>query len=260
MFRWALTSNICCVMFFVGFFYLISEDVANIFKLTVSVDTKICPVFLQSLYAVLCDINQQWTMMKLLFSHCTWWNYSMKCLHQLISIRPSLCLYNICKFNVDKFIWNNCTVYNCSFASQVWFQNRRSKERRMKQLSALGARRHAFFRGPRRMRPLGGRLEDPDILGPGGYSYYGGMDTLSCSTHKCKHKECSFSQNTYLYTIISSVPTHLHSNLRDFLLPWTHKDSRSRYQDGLSTTSEVYRRIPKAVILVCWCISVVLKP
>ncbi|KAM9820795.1 LIM/homeobox protein Lhx5 [Neosynchiropus ocellatus] len=56
---------------------------------------------------------------------------------------------------------------------QVWFQNRRSKERRMKQLSALGARRHAFFRGPRRMRPLGGRLEDPDILGPGAYGYYG---------------------------------------------------------------------------------------
>ncbi|XP_032426883.1 LIM/homeobox protein Lhx5 [Xiphophorus hellerii] len=56
---------------------------------------------------------------------------------------------------------------------QVWFQNRRSKERRMKQLSALGARRHAFFRGPRRMRPLGGRLEDPDILGPGPYGYYG---------------------------------------------------------------------------------------
>nr|XP_020469272.1 LIM/homeobox protein Lhx5 isoform X2 [Monopterus albus] len=56
---------------------------------------------------------------------------------------------------------------------QVWFQNRRSKERRMKQLSALGARRHAFFRGPRRMRPLGGRLEDPDILGPAAYGYYG---------------------------------------------------------------------------------------
>lgn len=44
----------------------------------------------------------------------------------------------------------------------------------MKQLSALGARRHAFFRGPRRMRALGGRLEDPDILGPGAYGYYGG--------------------------------------------------------------------------------------
>lgn len=58
--------------------------------------------------------------------------------------------------------------------TQVWFQNRRSKERRMKQLSALGARRHAFFRGPRRMRHLGGRLEDPDILGPGAYGYYGG--------------------------------------------------------------------------------------
>ncbi|NWH24063.1 LHX5 protein, partial [Grus americana] len=48
---------------------------------------------------------------------------------------------------------------------QVWFQNRRSKERRMKQLSALGARRHAFFRSPRRMRPLGGRLDE--FLAPG---------------------------------------------------------------------------------------------
>ncbi|XP_069820216.1 LIM/homeobox protein Lhx5 [Dendropsophus ebraccatus] len=56
---------------------------------------------------------------------------------------------------------------------QVWFQNRRSKERRMKQLSALGARRHAFFRSPRRMRPLGGRLDESDILGSGPYSYYG---------------------------------------------------------------------------------------
>lgn len=46
----------------------------------------------------------------------------------------------------------------------------------MKQLSALGARRHAFFRGPRRMRPLGGRLEDSDILGPGAYGYYGGKN------------------------------------------------------------------------------------
>lgn len=67
---------------------------------------------------------------------------------------------------------------------QVWFQNRRSKERRMKQLSALGARRHAFFRGPRRMRPLGGRLEDPDILGPGAYGYYGGKEETS-SFLKC---------------------------------------------------------------------------
>ncbi|KAE8634180.1 hypothetical protein XENTR_v10002220 [Xenopus tropicalis] len=56
---------------------------------------------------------------------------------------------------------------------QVWFQNRRSKERRMKQLSALGARRHAFFRSPRRMRPLGGRLDESDILSSGPYSYYG---------------------------------------------------------------------------------------
>ncbi|NXG77066.1 LHX5 protein, partial [Baryphthengus martii] len=56
---------------------------------------------------------------------------------------------------------------------QVWFQNRRSKERRMKQLSALGARRHAFFRSPRRMRPLGGRLDESEMLGSNPYTYYG---------------------------------------------------------------------------------------
>nr|XP_020454635.1 LIM/homeobox protein Lhx1-like [Monopterus albus] len=53
---------------------------------------------------------------------------------------------------------------------QVWFQNRRSKERRMKQLSALSARRHLFFRSPRRMRALGDRM-DPGELGH--FSYYG---------------------------------------------------------------------------------------
>ncbi|NWS82602.1 LHX5 protein, partial [Toxostoma redivivum] len=56
---------------------------------------------------------------------------------------------------------------------QVWFQTRRSKERRMKQLSALGARRHAFFRSPRRMRPLGGRLDESEMLGSTPYTYYG---------------------------------------------------------------------------------------
>ncbi|XP_066518140.1 LIM/homeobox protein Lhx1b [Hoplias malabaricus] len=56
---------------------------------------------------------------------------------------------------------------------QVWFQNRRSKERRMKQLSALGARRHVLFRSPRRMRALGERLEPADIMTNGHFSYYG---------------------------------------------------------------------------------------
>ncbi|TNN01426.1 hypothetical protein fugu_010808 [Takifugu bimaculatus] len=56
---------------------------------------------------------------------------------------------------------------------QVWFQNRRSKERRMKQLSALGARRHAFFRSPRRMRPLMDRLEPGELIPNGPFSYYG---------------------------------------------------------------------------------------
>ncbi|XP_035206946.1 ALX homeobox protein 1-like, partial [Stegodyphus dumicola] len=63
---------------------------------------------------------------------------------------------------------------------QVWFQNRRSKERRMKQLSTLGARRH-FFRSPRRaMRPLrpgmspDGLDDSPDMVsGPNsGYAYF----------------------------------------------------------------------------------------
>ncbi|KAG7265277.1 hypothetical protein CRUP_008182 [Coryphaenoides rupestris] len=55
---------------------------------------------------------------------------------------------------------------------QVWFQNRRSKERRMKQLSALGARRHAFFRSPRRMRSLADRMEPGELLANGPFSYY----------------------------------------------------------------------------------------
>ncbi|XP_058632826.1 LIM/homeobox protein Lhx1b [Onychostoma macrolepis] len=56
---------------------------------------------------------------------------------------------------------------------QVWFQNRRSKERRMKQLSALGTRRHMFFRSPRRMRALGDRMEPGELLANGHFSYYG---------------------------------------------------------------------------------------
>ena len=70
--------------------------------------------------------------------------------------------------------------YEYIFYFQVWFQNRRSKERRMKQLSALGARRH-FFRNPRRMRGLG--RDDmgqelslpPEMMGgpQGPFNYYG---------------------------------------------------------------------------------------
>lgn len=46
---------------------------------------------------------------------------------------------------------------------QVWFQNRRSKERRMKQLNSLGNRR-PFYRNPRRLRGIrSGPLGQPDI-------------------------------------------------------------------------------------------------
>ncbi|KAH9378454.1 hypothetical protein HPB48_018517 [Haemaphysalis longicornis] len=66
-------------------------------------------------------------------------------------------------------------------SSAVWFQNRRSKERRMKQLSTLGARRH-FFRSPRRvMRSLrpgmspDGLDDSPDIGPPSSaFGYFSG--------------------------------------------------------------------------------------
>ncbi|CAL8076782.1 unnamed protein product [Calicophoron daubneyi] len=45
---------------------------------------------------------------------------------------------------------------------QVWFQNRRSKERRMKQLNALGARR-PFYRNPRRIRGIRPGLGSSDL-------------------------------------------------------------------------------------------------
>lgn len=69
-----------------------------------------------------------------------------------------------------------CVCIQC-VRVQVWFQNRRSKERRMKQLSALGARRHAFFRSPRRMRTLVDRLEPGELIPNGPFSYYGGVFT-----------------------------------------------------------------------------------
>jgi len=60
---------------------------------------------------------------------------------------------------------------------QVWFQNRRSKDRRMKQLTALGVRRQ-FFRGPHRFRPLrpGDELVDANglYIGHPAFGYFAG--------------------------------------------------------------------------------------
>ncbi|GAB6030135.1 LIM/homeobox protein Lhx1 [Chamberlinius hualienensis] len=70
---------------------------------------------------------------------------------------------------------------------QVWFQNRRSKERRMKQLSSLGARRH-FFRNPRRMRGLRTGMspdtldDSPEMVPGGGFGYFSARVHLS-TTH-----------------------------------------------------------------------------
>lgn len=101
---------------------------------------------------------------------------------------------------------------------QVWFQNRRSKERRMKQLSALGARRHAFFRGPRRMRPLGSRLDEPDLLGPGGYGYYGGMREKRTSVYSFSLPRL-FTQPIVLHTQDKSIFFRQRSNHRPFASP-----------------------------------------
>lgn len=101
----------------------------------------------------------------------------------------------------------------------MWFQNRRSKERRMKQLSALGARRHAFFRGPRRMRPLGSRLDESDLLGPGGYGYYGGMrekNLLFIISSPFKHT--SFIHSTKAYFSGNTQTNH-----KPFASPWNNK-------------------------------------
>jgi len=64
---------------------------------------------------------------------------------------------------------------------QVWFQNRRSKERRLKQMNSMGSRRPFFGRGSRRMRSSHGMDDSPDMPPPYGFyppeqeGYYGGL-------------------------------------------------------------------------------------
>lgn len=54
----------------------------------------------------------------------------------------------ICIFIDNRFIFflskNENKIKNCLFLPKVWFQNRRSKERRMKQLNAMGSRRQVY--------------------------------------------------------------------------------------------------------------------
>lgn len=66
----------------------------------------------------------------------------------------------------------NSGSYECS---QVWFQNKRSKERRLKQLTSMG--RSPFFGGSRKMRGFPLNL-NPGALGgedgpPPGFPYFG---------------------------------------------------------------------------------------
>ena len=95
----------------------------------------------------------------------------------LFSIWGFMCLY-LClntPFGVCLFIpFSFFLSFFLSLETQVWFQNRRSKERRMKQLSALSTRRHLFFRSPRRMRTLMDRLEPGELM-PNAHYAYGGM-------------------------------------------------------------------------------------
>lgn len=84
----------------------------------------------------------------------------------------------------------------------------------MKQLSALGARRHAFFRGPRRMRPLGSRLDEPDLLGPGGYGYYGGKKGKKKLLLFILFLPPLYTQPIVLHTQHKSVFFSQHSNHR----------------------------------------------
>jgi len=74
----------------------------------------------------------------------------------------------------------------CVWCVQVWFQNRRSKERRMKQLSALGVRRQ-FYRNPRRLRALrpGEELDGADLLGQHGFNYFVGQSPILLHCDAC---------------------------------------------------------------------------
>ncbi|KPP59483.1 LIM/homeobox protein Lhx5-like [Scleropages formosus] len=57
---------------------------------------------------------------------------------------------------------------------QVWFQNRRSKDRRMKMYgsSNRSTRRHSIIHSPHRRSTLGARVEDPAFLEIEPYNYY----------------------------------------------------------------------------------------
>lgn len=91
---------------------------------------------------------------------------------------------------------------------KVWFQNRRSKERRMKQLSALSARRHMFYRSPRRMRALGERMEAGEL---GHFSYYGGeLCLMMFEDFYSKLMSRLKSKNTLNGTYIFSCPQWIH--------------------------------------------------
>lgn len=61
----------------------------------------------------------------------------------------------------------------------------------MKQLTALGARRH-FFRNPRRMRAVRGEVDDADMMGPGFGYFPGKWNTLfrfwQSRFHQMKHQ------------------------------------------------------------------------
>ena len=71
----------------------------------------------------------------------------------------------------------------------------------MKQLSALGARRHAFFRSPRRMRTLVDRLEPGELIPNGPFSYYGGKTAFSSAGLSFSHNVGTF--NTSLSNLVS---------------------------------------------------------
>ena len=65
----------------------------------------------------------------------------------------------------------------------------------MKQLSALGARRH-FYRSPRRMRALRGDMDDGDMMGPG-FGYFNGK--LNHNTQTGHFRECKNHHNRIEY-------------------------------------------------------------